>query len=110
MILITAGLSVLLGSAGQVLFKLGMRQAANLWSALLSPPVLLGLTCYALSTLCWLQALARLPLGVAYPLLSINFILVPLLAHLFLREPIGPAQLAGSALIIAGVVALSRQF
>ncbi len=100
--------SLLLGSAGQVLFKVGMRGAPGVWSGLLSPPVLAGLTCYALSTLFWLQALARVPLALAYPLLSLNFVTVPLLAHFLLREPLSPGQVAGSALIIAGVWALSR--
>lgn len=100
--------SLFLGSAGQVLFKLGMRGATGVWSALVSPSVLLGLTCYALSTLFWLRALARVPLTLAYPLLSLNFITVPILSHLFLREPIPSGLVAGTALIIAGVWALFR--
>lgn len=99
--------SVALGTAGQVLFKLGVR-ATPLPAALASPFVLAGLAAYALSTLLWLQALARLPLSLAYPFLSLNFLLVPLAAHFLLREPLSPPQLAGCLLVVAGLLALTR--
>lgn len=100
--------SILLGVAGQVLFKTGMSRGAPFLQAVTSPPVLLGLLAYGLSTLFWLRALARLPLAVVYPFLSLNFILVPLAGHFLLREPVTTWQMAGSALIVAGVLILSR--
>lgn len=100
--------SLLLGVAGQVLFKMGMSRGVPYAQAIVSAPVLLGLLAYGLSTLFWLRALARLPLAVAYPYLSLNFILVPLAGHLLLREPVTPWQVAGSALIVIGVLTLAR--
>lgn len=100
--------SILLGVAGQVLFRLGMSRGMPFLQAVASPPVLLGALAYALSTLFWLRALSRLPLAAAYPFLSLNFILVPLAGHFLLREPVTPWQVAGSALIVAGLLTLSR--
>lgn len=100
--------SILLGSAGQVLFKLGVQGTSGLGGALTSPAVLAGAACYAISTLFWLSALARLPLALAYPLLSLNFILVLLASHFLLREPVSLSQMAGMALIVSGVAALAR--
>lgn len=100
--------SILLGVAGQVLFKLGMSRGFPFLQAVSSAPVLLGLAAYGLSTLFWLRALSTLPLAVAYPFLSLNFILVPLAGYLLFREPVTTWQLAGSALIVAGVITLTR--
>lgn len=101
-------ISLLLGVTGQVLFKLGMSRGAPYLQAITSAPVLLGLLAYGVSTLFWLRALARLPLAAAYPYLSLSFILVPLAGHLILREPVTPWQVAGSALIVLGVLTLAR--
>ncbi len=107
-----AAVSVLLGAAGQVLFRAGARGAAPTLAGILqaaaTPSVLLGIACYGLSTLFWLQALSRLPLGLAYPLLSANFILVPLAARFLLGEPLTAGMLAGGLLIITGVAVVSR--
>ncbi len=99
--------SVLLGSTGQVLFKVGLRHGF-LWQSLVSAPILLGFASYAASSLLWLYALARLPLGLAYPFLSLNFILVLLASHWVLREPLTRGQILGTALIIGGVALIAR--
>ncbi len=96
--------AVLLGTAGQVLFKAGLRPAATFLAGTATPPVLAGLACYALSTLLWLRVLREAPLAMSYGFLSLNFILVPLAARLFLGEPLPPGLVVGSLLIAAGVV------
>jgi len=99
--------SVLLGSTGQVLFKVGLRNGF-LWQSLLSLPILLGFASYGASSLLWLYVLARLPLGLAYPFLSINFILILLASHFLLREPLTLGQILGTALIVGGVTLIAR--
>lgn len=104
--------SVVLGAAGQILFRLGMRSAAptlasNL-AAMFSLPVLAGLGCYALSTVFWLHSLTRLPLSLAYPFFGLNFITVPLAASLLLGEPLTPTRLAGALVILAGIWMAAR--
>lgn len=100
--------AVALAALGQVLFKLGVRGGAPP-AALLSPYVLVGLAVYALSTLLWLRALARLPLSFAYPFASLTFLLVTLAGHFLFREPLSPTQVAGCLLIAAGLACLARQ-
>lgn len=99
--------SVLLGTAGQVLFRAGMRTAkptlGSQLVAMFSPLVMAGLLCYAVSTVFWLQCLSRLPLGLAYPLLGLNFLLVPASAAVILGEPLTLTRLAGGLLILAGI-------
>ncbi len=109
--------SVLLVSAAQLLMKWSMVQLPlltqltvflrALWP--LSPAALAlaaGILAYAMSMLCWLLALRRMPLSRAYPLLSLSYLLVwggalwlPVFDEVFM-----PGKLAGGALILAGLV------
>ncbi len=69
-----------------------------------------GLACYGVSLLAWIQALARLPLSYAYPLLSVSYIIVYVGAILspLLAESITPRRTAGILLVAAGVALVSR--
>lgn len=105
--------SIALSAAGQLCMKAGMQTLAALAStegaAVFTAPVLawtgIGLASYALSMLTWLGVLTRLPLSLAYPLLSVSYILVyvgathwPLIA-----ESATPVRSVGTLLIAAGV-------
>jgi drug/metabolite transporter (DMT)-like permease len=103
----------LIGS-GQLLFKAAAAQwrvNAGLWIAirsLLSPPFVTALAVYAVATLLWVYALRMVPLGTAFPLYALTFLLVPVLAHLFAGEPLTANTLIGGAVIIAGVAIAVR--
>ncbi|MGV8859856.1 MAG: 4-amino-4-deoxy-L-arabinose-phosphoundecaprenol flippase subunit ArnE [Pseudomonas sp.] len=75
-------------------------RSAWLWLALIS----LGL-----GLLLWLLVLQRLEVGIAYPMLSLNFVLITLVAHYLFHESIDKRHWLGVALIITGVVLLGRQ-
>ncbi|AJC68297.1 4-amino-4-deoxy-L-arabinose-phosphoundecaprenol flippase subunit ArnE [Dickeya zeae] len=57
-----------------------------------------------LAMLLWLAVLQRVAVSVAYPMLSLNFILVALAARWLWREAISLRQWAGVALIVIGVI------
>lgn len=82
-------------------FPQALVQAAPLPLILLSS----GLFGYALSMLCWFFALRRLPLSQAYPMLSISYALVCLLAAAlpWFAEPFTLLKTAGVLLIMLGV-------
>lgn len=94
-------------SAGQVLFKLGAvqleRDGAPTPIPLLNVPIAAALLIYVVSTVFWITALRALPLRVAYPVSALAYVLVPVLGHFFLSEPLGPRTLVGAAFIIAGI-------
>ncbi|WP_192456252.1 4-amino-4-deoxy-L-arabinose-phosphoundecaprenol flippase subunit ArnF [Musicola keenii] len=109
-------LSVMLVSAAQLLMKWGMTQlptmsaplafALALWHALPATcAVLAGLAAYACSMLSWFFALRALPLSVAYPLLSLSYVLVWLLAVAlpFFTDTFSIGKLLAMALILLGV-------
>jgi undecaprenyl phosphate-alpha-L-ara4N flippase subunit ArnE len=59
--------------------------------------------------LVWLLVLQRLEVGIAYPMLSLNFVLITLIARFVFREPIDRQHWLGVALVIGGVVLLGQQ-
>ena len=101
-----AGLSV-----GQVLFKLGaLRMNADVRGGIVAwfnVPIVTAVIVYAVCTVMWIGALRALPLRVAYPVAALSYLLVPLLGHLFLREPLTARTIIGGAVIIVGVIIAS---
>ena len=67
-----------------------------------------GMFCYGASLCVWLAALARAPVSIAYPMLSIGYVIVAFASMLWLGETLSPAKMLGIALICMGVVLVSR--
>lgn len=110
---------VLLNAGAQLLLKAGVRQVgpfeftlANAWpvgsSLATSLPILGGLACYGLSVVVWILALSRVEVSIAYPMLSIGYVVNAILAWWLFGEALGPQRLAGIAVIIVGVVLVAR--
>lgn len=70
-------------------------------------PVALGVGLHALDILFWFLALSRLELSFAYPVSSLQYVLIFAGAWLFLNEQIVPLRLVGLAVICSGVVVMS---
>jgi drug/metabolite transporter (DMT)-like permease len=103
-------LCVLCISIGQLLFK----KAAAVLPATFSVAALFGngwliasLILYGLTTLGWVWILRHAPLHLVYPFMGLAFLIVPMLAWLFLGEPLHWRTLLGGLLIMAGVVLVS---
>lgn len=97
----------LLTSAGQVAQKLAVSGPdARAGSVLRSPWMWLGLACLGVGLLVWLFVLQRLDVGIAYPMLSLNFVLVTLAARYLLHETVDWRHVCGIALIVAGVACI----
>ncbi len=111
---------VALNAAAQLLLKGATRSSGVLfadrggvsWTAaehlLRAPPLWGGLACYAVSVVLWVGALSRVPVSVAYPLLSIGYIVNAFAAAALFGEALTAVKLAGIALIVAGVIVLTR--
>ncbi|MEQ8345122.1 MAG: SMR family transporter [Sneathiellaceae bacterium] len=112
-------LGVLLNAAGQLALKQGARlmgpvalAPAELFgaglSAALNPYIWLGLCCYVISVGVWIVALSRVDVSLAYPMLSIGYIVTALAASAWFGEELNPTRIAGIVVIIIGVVLISR--
>jgi len=75
--------------------------ATNLW-------LWLGLLCYAISVVVWILALSRVDVSIAYPMLSIGYIVNAIAASHLFNEPMGIGKVVGIGVIVLGVYILSR--
>ena len=115
--LILAG--VLLNAFAQLLLKAGVRQIgqfdfvlANSWPVLLrvagNLPIIGGLACYVVSVAVWILALSRVEVSIAYPMLSIGYVINAALAWWLFGEAVGMQRLAGIGIIVIGVIIVAR--
>ncbi|MFQ5858727.1 MAG: EamA family transporter [Anaerolineae bacterium] len=106
----------LIGTLGQLLLKIGMRQVGPVSRSDLSKPVslllavfgnpliLIAISLYIGGFLIWLIVLSRLDLSYAYPFLALAYVLVPVLSWLILGENIPAMRWVGIAVICIGLV------
>ena len=106
--------AITLGSFGQVLLKLGLGKhgivsgstplhtIANIILAMITPKVLSGLFLYVISTFFWLLVLSRVRLSVAYPMISMSYILVVVLSSTILHERV-QWSIAGAGLFFIAI-------
>jgi multidrug transporter EmrE-like cation transporter len=74
----------------------------------LMPNVLMGLLFYGISTVFWLVALSKIELSVAYPMLSVGYILLMILSYFLLNEAITVHKVIGTLLVVVGITLISR--
>ncbi len=112
-------IGVLLNAGAQLLLKSGTRAVgafdfswANLgpigWQLATQPQILGGLACYVVSVVVWILALSRVEVSLAYPMLSIGYVVNALLAWWLFGEAVTAQRLAGIAVIIVGVALVAR--
>jgi len=112
--------AVLMGVSGQLCLKSGMAQigtveatrvgdAIRLALRVFSTPLILaGLAFYGLGTIFWLLVLSRLDLSLAYPMLALTYVLIPLSARLILGEQVPGLRWVGVGIIMVGVMIVAR--
>lgn len=76
--------------------------------ALPNPGILSGLFAAALGAVVWIAIVSRYELSSVYPLLSLNFLLVPLLSVLLFDESLTWHKAIGTLLIMLGVLIFAR--
>ena len=102
--------SILLGVVGQLLLKSGAgTPSVSLIGQILAPHSMIGLGVYFVSALCYMYSLRKLPVSVAFPAVSLSYVIVALLAWRLYDEPLGWSKLAGIVLICSGVALINRQ-
>lgn len=110
---------VLLNAAAQFMLKAGTNKVGTIhfqWDTLFSagsrlafdPHIIAGLFMYVVSVVVWILALSRVPVSVAYPMLSIGYIVNALAAWMWLGEDMSLVKVAGIGVIILGVYMVAR--
>ncbi|MES5814202.1 EamA family transporter [Pseudoxanthomonas sp. Soil82] len=111
-------LTVLFTVYGQVVLKwqVGLNPGATienlnlraLVTLLLNPWVISAFAAAFGASLFWMAAIGRMPLSKAYPFTALSFPLVAVISVWAFREGMDWHKIAGTSLIIAGVIVLSR--
>jgi multidrug transporter EmrE-like cation transporter len=110
---------VLLNAVAQLLLKAGTNVLGVItftrdnwgelaWRMATQQYFIAGACCYVLSLVVWIVGLSRVPVSMAYPLLSVGYVLNALGAYYLLGEALTPARWLGIGLIVAGVFLVAR--
>jgi multidrug transporter EmrE-like cation transporter len=81
---------------------------ADPWRLATNPYFLFRLVLYAVSVINWVVVLARMDLSVAYPLMSVGYILTLFAGVWLFHEPINSTRIIGVVTIMIGVVLITR--
>ena len=99
---------VLLNATAQLLLKAGTNAMPLGVRLAIEPHILAGLACYVISVVVWVVALSRVPVSIAYPMLSIGYVVNAIAAYYLLGEQVTPLRFAGIGVIIVGVFIVAR--
>jgi multidrug transporter EmrE-like cation transporter len=99
---------VLLNAAAQLLLKAGTNAMPLGLRLAIEPHILGGLACYVVSVVVWVIALSRVQVSIAYPMLSIGYVVNAIAAWYLLGEAVSGMRLAGMGIIVLGVFIVAR--
>ena len=110
---------VLLNAAAQLLLKAGTNAVGHFdfhWDNVVpvgmklafQPYIMGGMACYAVSLVVWIMALSRTPVSIAYPMLSIGYVINAFVAYFWFGEALASQKLLGIGLIVLGVYLVAR--
>lgn len=110
---------VLLNAAAQLLLKAGTNAIGvfefsreNIlpvgWKVASEPHIMTGLACYVVSIVVWIMALSRVEVSIAYPMLSIGYVVNAIAAWYLFGEAVTVMRLTGIGFIIIGVFIVAR--
>ena len=112
-------LGVLLNAGAQLLLKAGTNSVGQFafsrdnilpvgWQLATEPHILGGLVCYVISVVVWIMALSRVEVSIAYPMLSIGYVVNALAAWWLFGESLTAMRITGIGFIIVGVYFVAR--
>lgn len=112
-------LAVFINTAAQLLLKAGMNRVGYFnfsWAnvapisleVISNPFILAGLVCYVFAVLVWLLVLSRTEVSIAYPMISMAYILNAIAAYYLFNEELSLTRIMGIGVIIIGVYLVAR--
>ena len=105
---------VLLNAGAQLLLKAGTNALGvisltrdnwwdMLWKMGTQGHFVAGVACYMVSLLVWIMGLSRVPVSVAYPMLSLGYVINAVAAHYLFGESVTVTRWLGIGFIVLGV-------
>jgi small multidrug resistance pump len=100
--------AILLGVGGQIALRSAVDASTSIAGQFLRPMTMIGFTIYIVAAVCYIVALKKIPVSIAFPSVSASYAIVAVVAHLLWNEPLGWPQIAGLLLISGGVVLINQ--
>ena len=119
-VIVAMTIAAISAAAGQILLRRGMQQIGSLenyapvhlavyfWHALCNPNVIAGTVLNAVFYFLFLATLSWTEVTVALPMTAIEYGIAAFLAVLILKEQVPASRWIGIALVILGVILISR--
>ena len=82
-------------------FNLALNLISNIW-------FMLGMGCYVISIGLWMVVLGKVEVSLAYPLLSVGYILTAVIGYFFMGENVNLIRIIGLTFICVGIIIISR--
>lgn len=110
--------SIVFATTGQLLLRAGMERVGAISGVgardvlplvgrvLTTWQVPTGLGFFVLSSVFWLVTLSRVPLSVAYPVVSLGYVMILVFSYLLLGERPGTLTWIGAALVVVGIATI----
>ncbi|HVV68378.1 MAG TPA: SMR family transporter [Gammaproteobacteria bacterium] len=110
---------VLLNAGAQLALKAGSQRISDVtfswnnaipmgWQLATNPYIIMGLVAYVISVVIWIGVLSRVDVSVAYPMVSIGYIINAVAAWYLFGESMSAIKVSGIFLILAGVYLVAR--
>ncbi|MEQ1519604.1 MAG: SMR family transporter [Usitatibacteraceae bacterium] len=110
---------VLLNAAAQLFLKAGTLRIGEFafsvenivpigWKLATQPFIVAGIGCYAISLIVWIMGLSRVPVSIAYPMLSIGYIISAIAAWYLFGESLTAQKMIGIGFIVIGVYLVAK--
>lgn len=110
---------VLLNAAAQLLLKGGTNRLgvitlttgswpATLWRMATEGFFVAGIACYVVSVFVWILGLSRVPVSIAYPMLSLGYVINAIAAYYLFGEGVSVMRWLGIGFIVLGVWLVAR--
>ena len=110
---------VILNAGAQLLLKAGTNALGvitltrdNWWDMFLRMGTqghfMAGVVCYMVSLVVWIMGLSRVPVSVAYPMLSLGYVINAVAAYYLFGEAVSATRWMGIGFIVLGVWLVAR--
>jgi len=100
--------TICVGVGAQTLFKIGAMGAESTIAQLLRVSTIAGLVLYLASAVLYVVALWQMSISIAFPTVSLGYLLITAIDYFFFKQPVGLVQLGGLILIMVGVALLHQ--
>ena len=110
-VLLNAGAQLLLKAGTNVLGVITLTRENwwdTLWRMGTQGYFVVGVATYMVSLLVWIMGLSRVPVSIAYPMLSLGYIVNAVAAHYLFGEAVSVSRWLGIGFIVLGVWLVAR--